>query len=87
MLSAVGINLDEQIAHAAPNIIKQIDNILAPITLADGETKGLVIIPDGHGSYLIVKTVFDEEAHNHMQNKGYDKVDELIKRIINSITE
>lgn len=81
-----GINLDEQIAQAAPNIIAQIDSTLADIQLADGESKGLVIVPDGHGSYYIVKTIFDDKASEHMQQRGVQKVDELVKSIINTLT-
>lgn len=83
----VGIDLNSIAAQAAPAIISQIDNALADITLADGESKGLVIVPDEHGSYLIVKTIFDAQAKDHMLNKGYDKVDNLIQNIIATITK
>lgn len=83
----MGIDLDEQIAQAAPTIIAQIDKSLADIPLAKGESKGLVIVPDGHGSYYLVKTVFDAEAGKHMQQKGVQKVDQLIQTIIHSLTD
>lgn len=81
----IGIDLDNTAVQAAPAIIKQLDKSLEDITLADGETKGFVIIPDGKGSYLIVKCVFDQEASAHMINKGHDKVDNLIGKIISEI--
>lgn len=84
-LSMVGIDLSSYATQAAPAIISQIDDSLADIHLADGETKGLVITPDGHGSYYLVKVVFDGDAKNHMINKGYEKVDDLIARIFKSI--
>ena len=83
----IGIDLSTLAQQATPSIIEQIDKSLADITMADGESKGIVIVPDGKGSYYLVKTVFDSEAHNHMVNKGHEKVDELIKTIINSITK
>lgn len=84
-LKAVGIDLNSAADQAVPAIVSQIDNALADIAVADNESKGIVIVADGQGSYYLVKTIFDNEASKHMQNKGYEKVENLVKSIINSI--
>lgn len=81
----VGLDLNSLAAQAAPAVISQIDNALADLTVADDESKGLVIVPDGHGSYYLVKTIFSANAKEHMTNKGYEKVDKLIQNALNSI--
>lgn len=86
-LSVLGIDLAKLSDQAAPTIVKELDKQLEHITLADGESKGIVIVPDNKGSYLVVKTVFDNEASQHMINKGHYKLDNLIKDILNSITK
>ena len=81
----MGIDLNSAADQAVPTIIHQIDTALSDVDINDDESKALVIVSDGHGSYMIVKTVFDSLAHEHMRQQGHEKVDNLIKNVINSI--
>lgn len=81
----LGIDLKSAADQAVPTIIEQIDNALSDVEINDDESKALVIVSDNKGSYMIVKTVFDSDAHNHMRSKGHEKVDNLIKNVLNSI--
>lgn len=81
----MGIDLNSATDQVVPAIINMIDDSLADIKLNDDESKALVIVADGHGSYRIVKTVFDSQAHEHMHQQGHEKLDNLVKNIINSI--
>lgn len=80
-----GIDLGNIATQAAPVITEQINKALEDIPVTEGESKGLVIVSDSKGQYIIVKTVFDKDASAHMTNRGYENVDNLINNTLSAI--
>lgn len=85
-LGLLGLDLDDIFAQAAPTINKQLDKTLEDISLEDGQSKGIVIVPNGNGEYYVVKTRFKRNANLYMEKLGYTKLSDLMTKLLTSLS-
>ena len=84
-LAAFGINIDKILSEATPTIVEKLNEYLADIELADGESKGIVITSNGNNKYMIVKAKFSPNANEHMKCVEYQPLDTFINSLLSTI--
>jgi len=83
--SFVGIDLDEIMANSHEYINSFLDKYLSDVQTNEDESKGVIITKDDKG-YIVVKTLFHQDANDHMEIKGHMRLENLLKNIKDSMT-
>lgn len=85
-LSMFGLSPTSLAEQAVPSINSQLDEILSDIELEDGQSKGIIIVPDGKGEYYVVTTKFHKGASEYFERIGHIKLSSLVTNLLNKIT-
>lgn len=84
-LNMLGIDLNTIAQKAIPIIKEQLDKALTEIPVDEGESKGIVIVPNDNGEYFIVRTKFKPNANQSMVNVSHCKLNDLLTQILTSL--
>lgn len=85
-LSMMGIDIEDAFKNAVPALTQYLNQELKDIELNENESKGFIITLNTQGEYYLIKTKFQKEANQHIKMLSYQKIDNLLKNILNSIT-